>query len=144
MKFLNSKEKKELLKNINDYFQSSFETEDKIFITNQDKIYLVSKAIENIDIDKIKIRNIGLYFGQIMQGTIRLSVEGSQLVGKTAKRNILEANKELLEKLKEEKFEISCNDGYYLVKFRDHFLGCIYVKNNQAYNYIPKARRNWN
>lgn len=144
MKFLNSKEKKVLLKTINDYFGSNFETDDRIYITNQDKIYLITKDIEKIDIDKIKVRNMGLYLGQIMQGAIRLSIEGSQLIGKTATKNILQVDEDLLKKLKEEKFEISCNDGYYLVKYRDHFLGCIYVKNNIAHNYIPKARRNWN
>ncbi|MEM2115440.1 MAG: hypothetical protein QW524_00530 [Candidatus Woesearchaeota archaeon] len=143
MKFLKKKDKERILSEINNYFGSSFWCDDLMYLTKNDKIYLVSKDVRIVDLSKFNVRNAGLYFGQIMNDGIRLSVEGSQLIGKTATKRILEADENILQKLKFDKELIDLENGYYLVRFRGFFLGCIFIKSKTFYNYIPKARRNW-
>ena len=51
------------------------------FLKNHEgRLYLMSKELERIDLSKLRINSIGLYFGTLNNDGIRLSIEGSQLI----------------------------------------------------------------
>jgi len=89
LKFLNKKE----IKNILDLIRKQWDCDaklDYVFSMNEKgKIYIVNREISEIDLSKLRISSIGLYFGTLVEGSsLRLSIEGSQLVGPKAKKNV--------------------------------------------------------
>ncbi|WP_461864845.1 methyltransferase RsmF C-terminal domain-like protein [Thermococcus sp.] len=85
----------------------------------------------------------GIYFGRIEADGIRLSIEGSFLVGPGAVRNILEIDDErALRYLSGEDIEIETElEGWIILKWGKYYLGTARLKNGRARNYIPKERR---
>ncbi|MFH1770706.1 MAG: hypothetical protein ABH828_04055 [archaeon] len=143
LKILNSKEKKNILKVLKEQFNYK-EKPDYVFLQNSnDRIYVIHRDMEKMDLKKLRIDSIGIYFATLMPEGIRLSIEGSQIVGKTAKKNILELNKEQFENwLKGADFDIETKlKNFVLVKYKGDFLGCGKVKDGKLLNYVPKARR---
>ncbi len=144
MQILNKKQIKEILNIINQQFNTSNLELDYAFLKNkEDKIFIVNKEIGKIDLTKLRINSMGLYFGQITNNSIRLSVEGSQLIGKKSSKNVLELNKEQIEEwLKGNNLKIDTNlKNFVLIKYKDDFFGTGQVKDNILINYLPKERR---
>ncbi|MEM4397154.1 MAG: hypothetical protein QW757_00850 [Candidatus Woesearchaeota archaeon] len=149
LRILNSKEKKELLKKIKEQFDSDIsELEEYIFLINpRNKIFIISNDFSKIDITELRINSLGLYFGELYNNELRLSIEGSQIIGKSAKKNILELNNELAEQWLKG-LDINLNDnennyenGFYLIKNNNIFIGCGKIINKKLFNYVPKERR---
>ena len=92
LKILNKKQTKEILSLIKKQFGAEFKSDYAFLKNEKGKIYLINKDISKINLDKIRINNLGLYFAQVYTNEIRLSIEGSQLIGPLAKKNILELN----------------------------------------------------
>ena len=92
LKILNTREIKRILELIKKQWNADFKQSYAFLMNNKNKIFLVNRDISRIDLDKVKINNIGLYFGELNKGELRLSIEGSQLIGPLAKKNILELN----------------------------------------------------
>lgn len=141
LQILNKKE----INNILFLLDKQFNFKDKldyVFLQHENgKLYIVNKDVFDIDFKKININNLGVYFGQLKHNELRLSIEGSQLIGPFSKRNILDL---------EEKgdwmkgIDIDYNGeltGFVLLKHGKDFLGCGKVINNKILNYIPKERR---
>jgi len=81
-----------------------------------------------------------LYFLSIVKDGLRLSIDGSQLF--KAKKNILELDKKGFEKwMTGEELILEKENGYFLIKYNDDFLGCGKSTGNKILNYVPKARR---
>jgi NOL1/NOP2/fmu family ribosome biogenesis protein len=95
----------------------------------------------------IEIIHHGVYFGKLdKKGKIRLSIEGAQLIGKKAKKNIIEVNhNEAAKWMKGENLKVepekSENQGYIILKWKNYYLGCGELKNGIIRNYVPKDRR---
>ena len=93
----------------------------------------------------IEIKSEGwLYFGRIESDGIRLSIEGSFLVGPKATKNIIELDDERARRyLAGESVEIDDKElhGWVIVKWRSYYLGSAKVKNGRLINYVPKERR---
>ncbi len=143
LKILNSKEKKNVLKMIKEQFGAEFQKDYIFFMNPKSRLFILNNEFSKIDIDELRINSLGLYFGEIYNGEIRLSIEGSQLIGNIAKKNILDLNAEEAEKwMKGEDFEIdSVLNGFVLIKNNSDFLGCGRIVNKKLYNYVPKERR---
>ena len=93
LKILNNKEKKKIIELMKNYYGTSEIKLDYVFMKNKDdKVYLLSKDFSKIDTENIRINSIGMYFAKLYPNGIRLSIEGSQLIGPLAKKNILEVN----------------------------------------------------
>lgn len=143
-KILNKKEIRNFTENLKKQFQIEDLNLSYIFLTNQEgKIYITSQEIAKIDLAKLRINNIGLYFAKIEDDGIRLSIEGSQLIGKKVNKNTIELD------IGESKLWFLGNDldyngnekGYVILKHENDFLGCGKIKNNKILNYIDKGRR---
>ena len=116
---------------------------DYVFLQNEKgKLFIANKDVFDIDFNKIKINNLGLYFGQVRHNEIRLSIEGSQLIGKDCDKNILELNNNQKEQwMKGIDINYEGEHGFVLIKFGNDFLGCGKIVNNKILNFIPKERR---
>jgi len=139
---LNKKEAKKILELIKKQWDADFVT-DKIFLKNQNDIFLVNRDVFSINLDTIRINSLGLYFGELFDYKLRLSIEGSQLIGPIAKENVVEINEnELRQWLRGENIIKQTNaNSYVIIKHRNDFFGCGKAKENLILNYVPKVRR---
>ncbi|NJE84366.1 hypothetical protein E3E23_00705 [Thermococcus sp. CX2] len=85
----------------------------------------------------------GVYFGRIESDGIRLTIEGSFLVGPKATKNVVELDEErALRYLAGESIEVEENiSGWVILKWGDYYLGTGKAKDGRIYNYVPKDRR---
>ncbi len=145
MKILNSREKKNILNWLKIQYGIKELKINKIFLkNNKDKIYLINKEITQLDEENLRINLIGMYFAKKEKGSIRLSIEGSQIIGPKATKNIIELNKkQIKEWLQGNSINIVNNylEGFIILKFKDDFYGIGNYKEGKILNYIPKERR---
>jgi NOL1/NOP2/fmu family ribosome biogenesis protein len=144
LEILNRKAIKEILKKIKEQWDAEVDFGDKVFLEGKDNdIFIVNKDISRVDLTKIRINSLGLYIGQQMVDGLRLSIEGSQLIGPKAKKNVLEVDEKQARKWLKG-YELNVNEnfsGYLIIKNKDDFFGCGKVKDNKVLNYVPKNRR---
>lgn len=140
---LNSKEKKNLSKLIKKQFGSDFIFNYEVFMNTKNKIFILNKDVSKINLDELRINSLGLYFGELSRGELRLSIESSQIIGPLAKNNVLELNYDQTNSwMKGEDFDIDTKlQGFVIIKNKDDFLGCGRIVNNKLLNYVPKERR---
>jgi len=142
MEEISKKQVKDIIKGLEEYYGIKGLKLDYLFLKDaKHKIYLMNKDYGKIE-TKIRINQAGLYFLNVSKD-LRLSIEGSQIIGKLATKNIYNMlDKELKEWLKG--FDIETEDssvGYRLIKNKDDFYGVGYFKEGKIRNFIPKSRR---
>jgi NOL1/NOP2/fmu family ribosome biogenesis protein len=159
-KILNSKEKKEIFSLLKDNFSFDKKIKETILLNEKKgKIILVSDSTFKIDFGNHRLEGIGLYFGEVYKNQIRLSIEGSQIIGKHAKKNVLNINKKILElfyqgeeiilddefkslvKELNKDFDFNDTNRFIILKMNTDFLGCVKYCESKFINYIPKNRR---
>ena len=143
LKFLNKKEIGRILNKIKEQFGiKKLDFDYGILQNKQGKIFLISKDINKIDLSKLRINELGLYIARLDKG-LRLTIEGSQLFGRNATKNVYEVNGEEANSWLQGN-EIDCSkefNGFVIVKYKDNYLGSGKCKNNKILNFIPKERR---
>src|SRR3989338_8301353 len=144
LKILNGKEIKEILKLIEKQWGAKLKL-DYAFLKNpKNRVFIINKEdISKIELEKLRINSIGMYFCEIDKLGIRLSIEGSQIIGKKAEKNIVEINEEQAKQwFKGEDLEIKGNySGFVIIKHNNDFLGNGNYKNGKILNYVSKSRR---
>ena len=107
LKILNSKETKRIFQTLEKQFGLSKKLDYVFLQNNKDRLYVVNRSMGSIDLEKLRINSIGLYFGTIINSVVRLSIEGSQIIGPLSNKNILELSDEKFNMwLKGEDFEV--------------------------------------
>ncbi len=111
------------------------------------KIHITKINVE--EFENFKISGTGLYFGTIHDNDrFRLSIEGTQLI--SPKSNYIKINENTLKSylagenlFKHEITEINYENRcpFLIVIYDDENLGCINIKDDMAFNYVPKSRR---
>ena len=103
----------------------------------------MTKDISKIDLNELRINSLGMYFGEVNRGELRLSIEGSQMLGKSAKKNVLVLDEDDADKwMKGEDFDVETKlKGFVIIKNKDDFLGCGRIANGKLLNYVKKERR---
>jgi NOL1/NOP2/fmu family ribosome biogenesis protein len=144
LRFINSKERKELLARVVERWGSEL-SEDYVFLMNtKNKVFVVSRDVERVDLEKIRVNNIGLYFGEVTErDELRLSIEGSSIVGRKAKKNVLEVSAEQARRwFAGEDLEVTDERaGFMIVRSGENILGCGKLTGKRLLNFVPKARR---
>jgi len=143
VKKVSSREVEELIK---ESYNSELSLSNfNVFLRKDQKVFLASKGIPTTLVER---SDYLLYFGVIKRNRkIQLSVEGSQLVGKTAKKNIAILDEENISKFVEgltakPKELIDCSLGsFVLVKHGNDFFGSGILREECIEGYIPKDRR---
>ena len=142
LQILNSKEIKEILKLIEKQWSAKLKPDYAFLRNNKNRIFIINRDVSKIDFSKLRINSIGMYFCDLENG-IRLSIEGSQIVGPKAAKNIVEINESQVKQwLKGEDLEVNGNySGFVIIKHNDDFLGTGKFKENKVLNYVSKSRR---
>lgn len=110
--------------------------------SSKDKIYIINKDISKIDLSKLRIDSLGMYLGQLTDKGLRLSIEGSQIIGPHAKKNVLELDKKQTEDwFKGYDLDIKHDSGFYILKHNNDFVGCGKSTKEKILNFVPKIRR---
>lgn len=168
LKVLNAREKKEINKRINEQWGCELDKSLVFMLSNKNKLYVAEKDIGLVDFDRLRVDNIGLYVCTVSEKEIRLSIEGSQLLGKIAKKNVVEITKEevrqwlrgedlrtdvkttetnkIVEKGKETekekgRVEKERGTGFVILKYGNDFVGCGKITEKGILNFVPKVRR---
>ena len=124
LKILNSKEIKEIIKLIEKQWGAKLKLDYGFLKNNKNRVFIISKDISKIDISKLRLNSVGMYFCEVDNLGIRLSIEGSQLVGPKAVKNIIELSEEETKKwFKGEDIEKECKDcnGFVILKHNKRF-----------------------
>lgn len=142
---LNSKEIRAIVNLLKeDYGIKDFKFDCGILKSTKNKLYLISMDLSKADLRNLRINSIGMYFAEYRDGFIRLSIEGSQIIGKLATKNVAELNEEELND-----WVVRNNivygeaelDGFVIIKHKGDFFGCGRYKEGIISNYISKDRR---
>src|SRR3989338_7453498 len=143
LKILNRKEKKAILDQLKTQFEVHLDLPYIFLINSEEKIFLITRDLTKIDLDQLRVNDIGLYFGKKEKDGIRLSIEGSQIIGKNAKKNVLElTEEETMHWFRGLEIPVAKDiPGYLLLKNKNDFIGCGKCKNGRIINYVEKGRR---
>ncbi len=147
MKILSKKEAKEIEKNLVETYDCEIDLTKFVILSTskENKIWLASREIFDMNLEELKISSIGMYFGRMDKGKLRLSVEGAQIIGKTSKKNICEI-KEVWDFLRGFDIKphklIKCEENQYvIVKNETDVLGVAKLQNEILKNVLPKSRK---
>jgi NOL1/NOP2/fmu family ribosome biogenesis protein len=94
-------------------------------------------------VQNIRIEGIGVSILKEEKGELRFSIEGSQLIGKQATKNILQIKGEQLESWMHGEDISQKNEqrGFVIIKHNQDFLGCGKLGAEKISNFVPKPRR---
>ncbi|MCX8172837.1 MAG: hypothetical protein N3D09_04410 [Archaeoglobaceae archaeon] len=116
--------------------QFDAEIDLKFFLRGKGRVY----AYKDFDC-LFKEKSKGIYFGKIEKDGLRLSIEGSFIVGRVAKKGVVELEDEkALKWLSGEDIESSYK-GYCILKWGQYYIGCGKGNGKLIKNYVPKDRR---
>ena len=144
LKILNSREIKEIYSMIEKQWGAKIRLDYGFLKNNKNRVFIISKDISRIDTSKLRLNSVGMYFCEFDSIGIRLSIEGSQIVGLKATKNIVEVNEEEMKKwFKGEDLEKECRDcsGFLILRHKDDFMGTGKYVNGKILNYVGKTRR---
>ncbi|MAH33588.1 hypothetical protein CL615_04330 [archaeon] len=143
LRILNNKEIKEIIKLIEKQWGAELKLKYAFLSNQKNRIFAVNRDISKIDVSKIRVNSIGMYFCEIDGQSIRLGIEGSQIVGQKATKNVAEINEEEKKRwMMGDDIEINGDySGFVIIKHENDFLGTGKYSNGKILNYIPKARR---
>lgn len=140
--------KKEILRIIEKNYGCEIKIKGNFLKTSREKVWLVSEGIMNLKL-KLQINSAGLYFGKLKRNNkIQLSIEGAQLIGKIARKNIVEIDEEQAKRFLEG-FDIQVSNiknceinNFVILKFGKDIIGCgILREGGKIENLLPKNRR---
>ena len=144
LKILNSREIKEVYRMIESQWGVKIKLDYGFLRNSKNRVFVVSKDISKIDFSKLRLNSAGMYFCEIDSKGIRLSIEGSQLVGQKAAKNVAELTEDEAKRwFKGEDLEKECRDcsGFVILRNKNDFLGTGKYLNVKILNYVSKSRR---
>lgn len=144
LRILNSKEKKEINQQMKDQWGCDIDKDLVFLLSNKDKLYILGADMTKIDLERLRVDNMGLYVCTVNEKGVRLSIEGAQMLGPKATKNVLEIDdSEVKEWLRGNDLERDTRDckGFIILKNKDDFIGCGKTTDNGVMNFVPKARR---
>jgi len=153
LKILNSREVKHILERLEEQYGRDYSKEFSgyAFLMNKDnRIYIVSRNVEILPYHEMRIDTLGIYFGELYKESVRLTIEGSQIIGPGAKTNvaILEYD-QMIDWIKgvDIPFEENPGKDFLIIKHTDKdtgtedYLGAGKFKDGKILNFVSKSRR---
>ena len=120
-----------------------------VMIGSEERIWLASKDVFLFDSARLPVNSIGLNFGKMKKNEkLRLTIEGSQLVGKTAERNVATvSDADAMRFLRGEDMNPVIKEGceehnFVIVKTESRtVIGSAMLAEGRLKNFLPKSRR---
>ncbi|MFT4250078.1 MAG: methyltransferase RsmF C-terminal domain-like protein [Candidatus Woesearchaeota archaeon] len=141
--FLNSKQRKQFFRQLQETYGYSGSTEYAIYLGGDDKYYVVSSDIDKVDFVALGVRQGGLYVASKIRDELRLTMDGAMLFGPSCSGCFVEVNEsEKNAWMRGEELETNIVEArYVLIKYKNKILGCGHAANNSIKPYISKGRR---
>ena len=142
--YIPSRELKHFFKMIEEQYGKVPELFDTLaFIRGKERIYAINRDIEKIDLKQIRVNSMGLYIAEVKNDQLRLSIEGSQLIGPTATKNVCELTKDKLRQwFMGQDIDVDGQyEGFVILKHGNDYVGSGKFKEGLILNFVPKARR---
>ena len=142
----NSAQKREVEKNLREQFGID-KIPGTIIKLGSEKLFLYTGEFSGREIVGIEstvfVEKVGVYFAKLLDGNVKLSIEGSQILGSQIKKNIFELDEEQAEKwMKGEELNLKSGmRGFVAMKYQNDFLGCGKASEEKISNFVPKIRR---
>ena len=145
LKQLSNKERKILFRKIEALYGIKDLKMNYLFLRNNEgRIFIVNKKVRDVDLREVNVNSIGLYFARF-DNELRLSMEGSQIMGPFANKNTTELNDEdarlWLEGSDIENVKENCDEIFVILKNKEDYIGTGKYKEGKILNYVPKERR---
>jgi len=142
-RFLASKDLKQLKQLFEQYWGFTEKLDYFFFQTEKGRIYVVSRDLEKLELTDYKINTIGMYFAEFKKEQLRLSIEGSQIIGPKATKNVLELDEEEMRAwMRGEDLDKETGlKDFAIIKHGNDFLGTGKCVEGKVLNFVPKARR---
>lgn len=151
LNFLNSKAKREIVDSLKKSYGFEGEIPGHLMISGKDKIFLLGEnnlVRQGLD-QQLRVDRAGLKIGTQTLGGIRLNIEGSQIIGPHAKKNILEIIPQHFENLvkgqdlllEDSELKQANDNGLYILKSGSDFIGTGIVKDGKLWNQLSKNRK---
>ena len=151
---MSSKEIKDFLEQIHQQWGCRFDQKKEYgYLRSQkNKVHLINRDVtQHLDLDSLRQLRIDrprMYIAELGSGSVRLSIEGSQLIGHLATKNVVWVSEhEMRLWLKGEALEKKVTEtGYVIIAYKNHdridFLGCgrVHADQKTIANFIPKTR----
>lgn len=145
LKVLNSREGKAIYKLLISQWGYPDDLPFALLQSNADRLYLIAHDFAKVDPGTINIDAIGLYFGELRHGELRLSIEGSQLIGPRATKNVVTLDPQQMRQwLNGQDLPWDGEaEGFVILRSGTDFLGSGKYKpaERKILNFVPKARR---
>ena len=146
--FLNSKEIKELNKNLEESYGIKVPKEFAYVRIKKNKIHIINRDVEKLNLDSLKSDRMGMYLCTEDKIGIRLSIEGSQMFSHKIKNKIEISARQEKEwifgkdlELSEDQLSDKESGTIYVVHHNNDFCGSGFLKGNVLKNFVPKERR---
>jgi NOL1/NOP2/fmu family ribosome biogenesis protein len=149
-KILNTRE----IKRINELLAENFgyfpKTELVFFQNNKNRIFLVNKDIEKLNLYNLIVDKFGFYFGELKDNTFRLSKEGAEFLFLKAKKdhvslkNVLELNVDEVKSYftgTDIEKDLGSDNKPLILTFKGNCLGSTRYKDKKILNFLPKINR---
>jgi len=146
IKILNKQEKAEIEKKLNEQFGIEH-IPGLIIQRGEERLFLFTGDFSKEEIGQLEkcafIERMGIYLGKIIGNSIRLSIEGSQILSGQLKKNIFElSQKDAEEWMMGRELPIKTGKREFLImKHGSDFLGTGKASEEKIGNFIPKNRR---
>lgn len=142
LKILNTRQIKRILGMLELHWGFSEKLDYAFLETEKGKIYIANREIFDLDISELKVNSVGIYFADTRSG-IRLSIEGSQIVGPKAKKNVVELDeKEARQWMEGNDLDRDAGESFVILKHGNDFIGSgKATKEGRILNFVPKNRR---
>jgi len=150
LRIVDKNEVEDLQKMIDRNYRSDFVLRDYgVMLGSEERIWIAARDVFEFDFSKLPVNSVGINFGKLKQnGKIRLTIEGSQLIGKTAERNVaLIADDDAEKFLRGEDVSavetIECeNHNFVLLRTESgRVVGSAMFAEGKLKNFLPKSRR---
>ena len=141
MRLLERKERKQFLSLLQKQFGFSGDLDYAFFINEQKKVFIVNKEVDDVLHGKVRIQSVGLYIAEWSDHHVRLSIEGSQLLG-DGSTSVMVTDAEARAWMKGNDVEKDVpGKGFVIIKNGSDYLGSGKIGKGVVYNYIGKNRR---
>lgn len=146
LKILTLKEKQEIEKKLNEQFGVE-KILGIITMRGKERLFLFQGSLNENQIRELEqtvpIERVGVYFAKEVNGEIRLSVEGVQILKNQITKNIFDLDENQAEQwMMGSELNIKTETkGFLIMKHKDYFLGCGKASKEKIGNFIPKNRR---
>jgi len=144
--FFNVKEKKELLEELENLYGIKYLNNYQFLETGKKKIRAFSGSLAKEEIKKlsqiIRIEIIGMYMVSKRDDQARINFDALPVLKNQIKKNIIEIDKEQLEKwIRGQDLEMQVQKGTVVLKFEEDLVGIGKSNGEKIFNYIPKERK---